>query len=93
MVKDDNQPSLNIREAYVFSVAILLRNDCEKLNTVNDSISLYRFKPCYSSLISSTHVYITSNNPLSTATSACSSVSTLLTPRGFPKESASPFNA
>jgi hypothetical protein len=40
MVKDDIQPSLNIREAYVFSVAILLRNDCEKLNKVNVSISL-----------------------------------------------------
>ena len=41
MVKDDIQPSLNIREAYVFSVAILLRNDCEKLNKVNVSISPY----------------------------------------------------
>ncbi len=41
MIKGDIQPSLNIVEKKVFSVAKLLRNGCEKLNKVNISISHY----------------------------------------------------
>jgi hypothetical protein len=40
MVKNEIQPCLNIGETYVFSVAILLRNDCEKLKKVYVSTSL-----------------------------------------------------